>query len=378
MEIMPFQDVKSLPSYIFKGLPIESIIIPESIDNLGYGVFDSCVNLSNISFPMHMTEINDALFNGCLSLKFIVIPEVITYFGRSCFCDCPLENITICPQCRYIGSWAFSRSKNISIVIPADLDYLGACAFANCPLLTTFDLALKSNFVLRSSTFRNCSNFTTIINEDAITEFGSYFFDNCSKLSENYLTERHRVIVHYLYQGCPSITTLTIPKSIVRIGNYAFAASGLTHLTIPFTVKIIGQGIFYNCSKLVTVNFEAKIKKLEWYTFTHCTSLREFTPPPSVVELGGYCFYNCTNITHIDLNIFDSIRPYTFYNCISLPNLTLLDGLTTIDSFAIANCSSLTKIFIPNSVKLICNYAFASCYTLPSIVLPSSLSNKSI
>lgn len=367
--------VNSLPAYIFSNSIIKSVVIPETIDNLGVGVFSGCRELANVSFPMHMTEISDYLFNDCNSLHYIEIPKVVTYFGRYCFNACPLINVTICPECWYVGHYAFAWSKNTTILIPEKLDYLGSGVFYNCSELEIFNLSLKKNFVLRSYVFHNCSKFTTIVNNEAISEFGTACFDNCTSLVKNYMTERQDIIVDSLFQRCSSITQFEILPTIKHIGHYAFASTGLANITIPFNVKSIGEGVFFNCSNLTSINFEGEIKTLKWYTFAHCTSLIDFTPSPSVTELGGYCFYNCTAIVNIVLNQYEFIHESTFAYCTSLPNLTFLDGLKTIGDSSMHTCSSITNISIPDSVEMIFDNAFSYCTSLEVIVLPKSLFN---
>lgn len=201
------------------------------------------------------------------------------------------------------------------------MDYLGEYSFAYCPLLTTFDLSLKEDFYLNRYTFFNSTNFTTIINYESIWYFGIGCFNNFSSLSENYLTLRHHIIDSYLYCNCTSIAQFEILPSIEDIGDYAFAGTKLYNITIPPTIKTIGQEAFENCSNLVSIDIQAPITRLRWYSFANCKSLVEFVVPETVNDVGGYCFANCISLINITLVPLEYIQEGTFYNCNNIPKI---------------------------------------------------------
>lgn len=55
----------------------------------------------------------------------------------------------------------------------------------------------------------------------------------------------------YAFNGCSSLTSITIPNSVTSISDYAFYnCSSLTSVTIPNSVTSIGNYVFYDCTKL--------------------------------------------------------------------------------------------------------------------------------
>ena len=59
------------------------------------------------------------------------------------------------------------------------------------------------------------------------------------------------------FDGCSSLTSVTIPDSATSIGEYAFyGCSSLTSVTIPDSVTSIGKYAFDGCSKLTNVTFK--------------------------------------------------------------------------------------------------------------------------
>lgn len=76
-------------------------------------------------------------------------------------------------------------------------------------------------------------------------------FKNCTWLESVTLPATIKRIGNEAFFGCSGLRELVLPDGIEVIGNFAFRdCTGLTELTVPATVTEIGDGAFWCCSGL--------------------------------------------------------------------------------------------------------------------------------
>lgn len=118
------------------------------------------------------------------------------------------------------------------------------------------------------------------------------------------------------------------------------------------------------------------------------TNITSITLPESIEEIGPYAFENCIHLSRVNIsdiakwcNIsfgYDYSNPVYYSHNLYLNNnkvtsVTILEGTTTINSYAFQGLQSLTRVTIPNSVKEIHRYAFDGCTGLSDISIPNSV-----
>ena len=148
----------------------------------------------------------------------------------------------------------------------------------------------------------------------------------------------------------------------------------MTSITIPDSVRSIGQYAFQNCSSLE--KFYGKFASEDNRCLIIDGVLNSFAPagltsytiPDGVTTIGGYAFSGCSSLTSITIpDSVTSIGYDAFYDCSSLTSITIPDSVTKIAGSAFYNCSSLTSITIPDSVTEIGEKAFWGCSSLKSV-----------
>ena len=91
---------------------ITSIVLPETITELGFGAFRMCDALKDVNLPKGITKIEDRVFSGCRSLKNITLPDGIISIGKFAFIGCEsLQKITIPSSVKSIDENAFTDSN---------------------------------------------------------------------------------------------------------------------------------------------------------------------------------------------------------------------------------------------------------------------------
>ena len=74
-----------------------------------------------------------------------------------------------------------------------------------------------------------------------------------------------------------SLTSVTIPNSVISIGDGAFGASGMTSVTIPNSVTSIGNFAFQTCSSLTNVTIGDHVTSIGQQAFDGCFNLETIT-----------------------------------------------------------------------------------------------------
>ena len=248
-----------------------------------------------------------------------------------------------------------------------------------------------------------------IISNEYQNGIGTITFDNnINAIGEN------------AFEGCTTLSQLTLPEGITSIGDYAFAGcNGLEYLSLPNTVISIGNYAFKDCTGEIVINcdipdaenmsytsigsFEGSafskvtisnwVSKIGSYAFYGCNTIEKITIPESITYIGSYAFNSCSGEATIYCDIpaeafeaadftkvivktdVDSIGDEAFHNCENLAEINIENGLKSIGRAAFSNCAKLTDIDIPKSVNTIGQEAFYYCTSLNDITIQATIDN---
>ncbi len=167
--------------------------------------------------------------------------------------------------------------------------------------------------------------------------------------------------------------TLTIPDSVTKIGEGAFAnLEGLKTIIIPGSVKEIGTNAFSYNTTLETVIMQEGVEKIYSWAFAGCSNLKNVTMPNSLNFMGGMSFYYCVNLEEIVIpNKIKEIPGNCFAGDVKLKHVVLPNQLLNIKEFAFYT-TGISQIEIPNTVNMIGKGAFENCNNLNNIELNNS------
>ena len=192
------------------------------------------------------------------------------------------------------------------------------------------------------------------------------------------------------FNGCTSLTSITIPNSVTEIGSGAFSScTSLTSIKIPDSVMQIGDYVFVGCTNLIEIEVETDNKfyssdkgvlfnknKTEIICYPAGIKDTIYLIPSSVTSIGKRAFQNCSNLINIKIpDRVSYIGSIAFANCTSLTSITIPNSVTSLGNSAFSGCASLTSITIPDSVTSISGGAFGNCTSLTSITIPDSVTS---
>ena len=162
-------------------------------------------------------------------------------------------------------------------------------------------------------------------------------------------------------------------------GNATTSGTGLSGaFTIPSTITDggvtynvtgIGSFAFYNCPNLTSIDLSGtQVTSIDYRAFFQCSGLETIDLGKSVTTIGDFAFNGCTKLTSITIHdLVTSIGNQAFYACSSLTSITIPDSVTSIGSYAFSYCTKLTSITIPDSVTTIGSYAFTNIGSSPIV-----------
>ena len=149
-------------------------------------------------------------------------------------------------------------------------------------------------------------------------------------------------------------------KPVTSIDQYSFYQKTMTSVTIPDTVKKIGESAFYECKNLKNVHIPDSVTDLEPYSFGDCYALASFNIPKGITEIPAYAF-EWANITSLDIpDNITKIGEGAFGFCENVTSLTIPDSVTEIGEKAFQSWKGLKSFEVPKNVTKLSGNAFMS------------------
>ena len=212
----------------------------------------------------------------------------------------------------------------------------------------------------------------------------------------------NNVISRCMFYNMPRLRSLSLPKGVTKIGDYAFGQDrnqnlSLKHIDLPTGVTEIGRNAFeWTGIEILTV--PAAVTRLEQYTFSNCRNLKKVVLPDDITFIGYAAFNDCRAMEDVNIpNKVETIDQYAFYNNnvrttpIVLPatlksigyrafmynskveSITFNEGLEAIRSYAFSNCNAVKAISLPESITTLENNVFEGCDSITEFRFPANI-----
>lgn len=394
---------------------LESVTLPNGIEQIGRWAFFSCKSLTKIEIPESVVEIGEIAFGRCESLTKIEIPKSVAEIGDMAFASCDgLKSVTLQDGIEKIGEWAFSECKSLTkIEIPESVTEIGEYAFYDCTELAEISMpenAEIGDYAFSDTAWIENQSQPLIINSrlilwdtaegdvvipDGVTRICGGAFFNCSKMTSVAIPESVKGIGGSAFQDCSLLKRLTIPDSVESIETYAFAyCEALEEIIIPDSVTEIEYDAF-KCYRLKNVTIPDSFGKEEikaafgdtyWFKKLYDETYVEFCQNEEyeynvyedhivLLKYRGYeeqldlpADIDGISVTEID----DGFYVFEGVTSVAIPN-----SVTKIGVYAFSY-SNLTEVTIPESVTVLGEGAFSGCENLTDVTVPEHFDKKTI
>ena len=194
--------VTAIGSRAFEEEPITSLVIPDSVREIGSYAFMWCDLLTRVTIPPSLKSVSFSAFENCRALKRVDISDLAAW--------CAIF-------------WGGTQTN---------------------PLSYAHNLYLNEKLV------------TNLVIPDGVTEIGGSAFEGCTSITSVSFPDGLNVIGSCAFMGCASLTYVSIPDGVTVIGDGAFCVcASLAGVTLPASVTKIFIDPFGSCPKLKSIRY---------------------------------------------------------------------------------------------------------------------------
>ena len=376
---------------------LTSITIPDSVTSISVCAFSSCTSLTNVTIGKNVTSISSCAFSSCTSLTNVTLSDSITNIDEYAFDQCTSltdicytgseedrENIVFEEGNDYLlnATWHYNVSP--------DEKYYTYTVINGEAMITEVDPELSGDIIIPST-----------LGGYPVTRIGECAFAACKDITGVIIPDSVTTILPEAFSGCTALTSITIPDTMIRIGGGVFFDTGYYNnednwednvlyigkhlveveksISGAYVIKngtlTIAVQAFGSCTDLTSITIPDSVKKIGDFAFSGCENLESIILPDSVIDMGWNAFME-TGYYYNDDNWEDGVL-YIGKHLIATDSeavsgdYAIKEGTVTIATDGFAYCEELTEITIPNSVKMIGFSPFSNCNELESITVDS-------
>lgn len=154
--------VTEIGDFGLAGNGLTAVTLPDGLQSLGRGAFDTCTSLTNTTLPAAITAVPGKCFANCTKLLNVKYAGTVTAIGERAFEGC--KSLTAAP-------------------VPETVTELGASAFTGCTALT--DVTLPAGVAaIPDGCFQGCTALKDMKLPGTVTSVGHNTFTGCTALKD--------------------------------------------------------------------------------------------------------------------------------------------------------------------------------------------------
>lgn len=408
------KDIKEYALYNCESLT--SVSLPTGLVSVGESAFENCKALTSIRLPNGLETIGNKAFAKCAALTEMKIPASVKMLGTSVLYACDLlqkletpivgstdnGNAYLAVMFGGTGMWdAYMVPATLQEITLTGDGIIASNAFYGVNYLKKVNItgAITS---IESAAFYGCTNLRELRLNSGLQNIGEYAFGNCYLLFEVWnlsnlsITRGSASYGHvgqyalwvydsaddrcessekdgfqflraeegwYMTDHAGENTKWELPVSFkdkenVSVRSYAVVPhlfegrQDVTALTIPSSVKSIGEYAFASCMQLETVKYndDVELDNVANYLYAGCYALTSVSMPANgtITAIGDCAFENCNSLSSMVLpNSVKTIGSWVFSNCSKLTDLTIGNNTEMIGGGIISGTTSLQSLTVP-------------------------------
>lgn len=340
---------------------LEAITFEASGRNLVFGedVFYNCTSLTSVHLPANVSEV-PGIFSGCSSLTEVTVDENSEYFTavEGVLFDKNLTTIIFFPGGKSgdyvlpetvttIGNGVFRDVKSLdSITIGNAITHIGDDAFRGAKIDEYIFEAGEntSPLTIGAYAFYGASLDSTITLPAHTKSVGEYAF---AYLNQGAWDGSGEIVLN---QGLETLSAYTFYNSMLSWG---------ADVVVPASVKTIGEFCFSGESGWdgeyvpAVLTFEnSQLEAIGDFAFAFNSEISDITIPASVKTIGNFAFYECEleEVVFAPDGVLETIGAYAFsggssYYTPNFTTITIPKSVTSIGAYAFAYCGDLEELY---------------------------------
>lgn len=374
--------VTSIGKRAFAETGIVSMVLPETIQEIGAKAFMDAKALHEVIIANVSVNVPEMAFYGCTSLTSLVLPAECKEIGASAFANCSaLELLGLPSSLETIGESAFANTAVKILGMAANVKNIAAKAFDNVALTSVTCLS-EVPPVLDPSAFMQSvyDNATLKIvrayeeaykNNEVWSKFKNIELDNTPIIDKDGFVHIHCIEV--------GDVELFAPLDIVQKADRIRVTGIVDRTDFYYLSKLTNMEILdvQNVKILATYDAEGNVKYQEDFfpenAFMGCKSIKKIMMPNDIKGIGSWAFAE-SSIEEIYIpKSVKEIGYQAFFYCKKLVKAVIDGEITTTPRSLFSQCSALTEVVLPQTLEILNYETFYKCTSLENVTLPASL-----
>ena len=170
LENVEFKSCQNIKYRAFRDCSsLRSITLPSNLTNLDEDCFYHS-GLDSVIIPNNVEEIGGSAFGWCGNLKYVSFPPSLKKINRFAFERCALDSVSL-PGLVFIGDNAFANNSNLKeLRVPSTLEKIEESAFTGCGLEKVYAYTVLP-ISISQGTFDNFSNISLYVPTQSVDNY---------------------------------------------------------------------------------------------------------------------------------------------------------------------------------------------------------------